>query len=269
MRTPQWFEKNEQYTDASALAEGLHEETLALVRVYADDSKSQSGWGRKAFARNYGRGRFAPKRALRPFEEHGTPFGVLMRSLPMVCVDIDGKNGGIQASSMLRLPPTLAERSKSGNGYHLFYRVLDAWHEEFGFDMYPDFNGLLPGVDIRATGIVYHHEHQRWNSEEVADAPEALIRLMQQRVRSNEAERARRASPLSGDDLAIAQERTLVRLAKPIKAGMRNQTLFGIGCDLQLYNVQDWENVLMGRAIQLGLDDSEAAEVVRHVKKYA
>ena len=270
MTTKQWFETNEQYTIEDALGERQWPRSLALVRVNEDNQKTQLGWGRESFARNHARNRFAPRRALAAFLQHRTPFGIVMRSLPMVCVDLDGKNGGIQACRMLRLPPTLAERSKSGNGYHLFYRVPEAtWHEKYGYEEFPDFNGLLPGVDIRSTGIIYHWPRQRWNTEGVADLPDTLRRLMTNHKRSREISQARKVSKLDGDDLAVAQEQTLERLAKGIAEGKRNQTLFAIGCDLRLYGVDGWEEALTTRALMLGLPLREAEQIVENVKRYS
>ena len=61
------------------------------------------------------------------------------------------------------LPPTLAETSKSGDGYHLFYLVDEEWDDEKGYGLLGDRIGIEQGVDIRATGCVYHHPQQRWN----------------------------------------------------------------------------------------------------------
>lgn len=266
----QWFEENEQYRIDDALGERQWPQSLALVRVNEDDQKTQSGWGRSLFARNHERSRFAPTRVLDEFVRFGSPFGIVMRSLPMVCVDIDGKNGGIQASRILRLGPTLAERSKSGNGYHLFYRVPEAaWNPQYGYEEFSDANGILPGVDIRAVGIVYHYPQQRWNESDIAPVPNSLRRLLAQRKAEQDRERERKAVPLEGDDLAIAQEKTLERLAGKIMAGKRNQTLFAIGCDLRLYDVEDWEKLLIARGKLLGLDRAELVDIVRHVKRYS
>ena len=266
----QWYETNEQYKLDDALAERQWPKSLALVRVNTEDSKTQAGWGRTRFAKNHERSRFDPDRVIDSFVREERPFGFVMRSLPMVCVDIDGKNGGIQASRILRLTPTLAERSKSGNGYHLFYRVPEAvWNPAYGYEEFNDANGILPGVDIRAVGIVYHYPQQRWNELDIASIPNSLRRLLAERKHSQERERARKAVPLDGDDLAIAQEQTLERLAGSIPTGKRNQTLFAIGCDLRLYNVPDWPDLLIARGSQLGLPLGELKEVVRHVKRYS
>ena len=163
-------------------------------------------------------------RRIEDFLTEGRPFGFVMRSLPMLCVDIDGKNGGTLTSRIMKLPVTLAETSKSGNGYHLFYRIPEAeWNPYYGYDEFPDVNGLMPGVDIRSTGIVYHYPSQRWNSEEIAEIPPVLRRLMKQRAESREIQRERAALNMDEDSRAIAIEQTLESLARKLPAGTRNK----------------------------------------------
>src|SRR6478735_11794920 len=147
----------------------------ALVKVYADGS-TQSGWGltgkkiadtdktEPGFMERYNSDilEFAPNRALHPYNKKGDPYAYVMRSLNAVVVDIDGKNGGLQGVKQLgALPKTLAEVSKSGNGYHLWYRTNEVWDEKEGYGELPDAIGIVQGVDIRAVGCVYHYTTQR------------------------------------------------------------------------------------------------------------
>jgi len=268
--TKQWFEENEQYTIDDALGERQWPQSLSLTRVNPEDSKTQAGWGRRTFVQNYGRRRFAPDRILDAFVHEGLPFGIIMRSIPLICVDIDGKNGGIQASRILSLPETLAERSKSGNGYHLFYRVPEAvWHSQYGYDEFGDANGIIPGVDIRATGIVYHYPQQRWNQLDPVALPNTLRKLLTQRKQMQESERERKQLTLDPEDLAIAQEQALVSLAKAIPKGRRNQTLFAIGCEMYRLHMKDWRTLLIARGSQLGLEVYEVEQIIQNVKKYS
>lgn len=266
--TKQWFEKTEQYTIDDALGERAWPHTLSLVRV-GDEGKTQAGWSKEQFMKNYTKGFFKPDRILREFATEGYPFALLMRSLPMICVDIDGKNGGIQASRILSLPETLAETSKGGNGYHLFYRVPEeVWHFNYGYNEFPDANALIPGVDIRSIGVVYHHPQQRWNALDPAPLPNTVRKLLNQKKQQQAIEKERREAPLSGSDLAIAQEQVLESLARKIPSGKRNTTLYAIGCAMLTYQIKNWEDLLMARGTQLGMDQGELRSIVNHVKQY-
>ena len=92
-------------------------------------------------------------------------------------------NPGLAALGIL--PPTLAETSKSGNGYHLFYLVSeDEWDPNAGFGMFGDRIGIEQGVDFRGTGCVYHYQSQRWNDRPLAELPDRIkdrLKAAQQR----------------------------------------------------------------------------------------
>jgi hypothetical protein len=272
---PQWFERNNQYTIDDPLGERVWGQTLSLVRVdpvegEEDSIQTTSGWGRKKFMENFSQGKFNPKPILREFVDDKFPFGFIMRSVPLLCVDIDGKNGGLQSSPLLNLRPTLAERSKSGNGYHLFYRVVDAeWHELYGYDEFADANGLVPGVDIRAQGIIYHYPQQRWNNLEPAPVPSPVRRLLQQKKEMREIAKARQELVMDPDDLAIAQEQVLIRLAKPFRPGTRNNTLFAVGAEMFKYKVPKWQSLLYARGEQIGLDEREIGQIIRNIQNYS
>jgi len=248
---------------------------MGLTRVLKNkegELVTQSGWGSRAFMRNYESGRFKPDAILKAYLQYGRPFGFIMRTLPYLCVDIDGKNGGIQASSILRLTPTLAEISKSGSGFHLFYRIPEAtWDATLGYNEFADFNGILPGIDVRAVGIVYHYRQQRWNSEDIAPLPNTLRRLLEQKTAERERAETRRQEQLSLDpeDLAIVRYETIKKLERPIEAGKRNTTLFALGCELKLYQVPDWEQLLYIKGERVGLSERELSQIIRNVKRYS
>jgi len=93
----------------------------ALVRVWGD-GKTDAGWGltdkddKPAFIPLYQRKRFQASAILAGYAEKIWAFAFIMRSMRVVCIDIDGKNGGFDhAASLGILPPTLAETSKSGD----------------------------------------------------------------------------------------------------------------------------------------------------------
>src|SRR5690349_5727976 len=151
---------------------------LALVKTWPD-GRTQPGWGLQGrdggegFMPRYLRGEFNERRVVYGYEHDRWSFAFVMRSVALVCIDIDGKNGGLEHAKRLgALPPTLAETSKSGDGYHLFYSVDEEWDDDRGFARLADRIGLEQGVDIRATGCVYHYDTQRWNGRVLAPLPE-------------------------------------------------------------------------------------------------
>ena len=270
-----WYEENDQYIIEDGLGERVWPSTLSLLQVIkqGDDVVTSKGWGRNQFMENYKEGKFKPEKYLRRFE-FGRPFGFIMRSLPMVCVDIDGKNGGLSSARALNLPPTLAERSKSGNGYHLFYRVPESsWDEEYGYDEWPDFLGIVPGVDLRATGVIYHYPTQRWNSLPIASLSRGVERLMTARLKSRESylqrkeEQSKALESMDEMDLILLQSDLLEKLKAPMQPGDRNRRLYSWGCEAYGI-VKDWELSLVWRGQQVGLDIDELASIVKNVVKY-
>lgn len=266
----QWFERNEQYTNAEGLPQGLRVFEPALVRVY-DEGKTQPGWGLKEFMGNYRRGVFHHGRPLHFFRKYDAPFAILMRARPLICVDIDGKNGGIQMAQVLDLPETLAETSKSGNGYHLYYQLPETvWHETRGYDEIPDLIGLVPGVDIKGTGVVYHYPQQRWNDMHLTTIPLPLLKLIQRVTTVKFESRLTREGTLTMDEeeLAILHDRLQEELATPIPAGRRNNALYAIGARLASAGYPAWDTALYDRGLELGLEVREIRNIVQNINKY-
>ena len=189
----------------------------------------------------------------------------------MVCIDIDGKNGGIEHARRLGvLPPTLAETSKSGNGYHLFYLVDDEWGGE-GFAAFSDHIGIEQGVDIRSVGCVFHHQQQRWNWRPPVPLPNHLKELMLARKQRHEHQQTRITKVIeSGDEMEtiMLHDELVSDLAKPVPQGKRNTTLFAIGQKMKAAGVPDWETKIEDRATQLGLDSAEVDQLVRNITRY-
>lgn len=250
----------------------------ALVRVW-EDGKTDVGWGlndkdgKPAFMPLYKRHRFQARPILVGYAQKKWAFAFVMRSMKLVCIDIDGKNGGQQHAGKLgMLPLTLAETSKSGDGHHLFYATTeDEWDSITGFAEFGDRIGIEQGVDIRAVGCVYHYSSQRWNGRHVAELPLHLKdRLLKHRqaavakadaiVKTLEAE-----DPL---EVVVMHDQLMADLKKPIPQGRRNNTLFAIGQQLKLAQVPNWETLLNDRALQVGLDKDEASKLVANVRKY-
>jgi len=244
----------------------------AVVKAY-QDGKTDPGWGQDKFMPRYEKGLFAPSRLATASSMGRPPFAFIMRSLRLVCIDIDGKNGGFDNVGKLgMLPYTLGERSKSSNGYHLFYKTSeDAWDGELGFAEFKDRIGIQQGVDFRATGCVYHWPNQRWNHHPIAELPQHLKDMLRQKYQAAEASVSVIMKTLATEDqeeIAIMHDNLIEDLARPIPAGRRNNTLFAIGSQLMLADVPGWETLLNDRALQVGLDSDEVAKLIRNVTKY-
>ena len=282
--TENWWETDTYEVEALIAPQMIADETLwgpqgpALVRAYENGS-TQSGWGltppkdsEDGFMERYLRGEFLPRRTEYGYDKGSHAAAFVLRSSRLMCVDIDGKNGGLEhAGSLGALPLTLSETSKSGNGYHLFYAVPEDWDEKEGFGLLNDAVGIVTGVDIRAVGCVYHYPSQRWNTREIAEIPDWFLDKLLER-------KARRAvfsaqimnlNTLDETEILIMQAELLDELAKPIPSGKRNTTLFAIGHKLKAAGVENWEGHLTSRANDLGLSTDEADRIVQNVGRYA
>ena len=272
-----WW-KQDEYTSSATLSEALTAPELwgpngpALVTTYAD-GKTQPGWGANNFMENYNKRKFVARFSLRAFTKFGTPFAFIMRSARMVCIDIDGKNGGTAHDILLgvELPPTVAETSKSGNGYHLFYQVDDSWDPEWGFAKFRDFIGIQEGIDFRGTGCVYHHASQKWNHREIATLPTKFGERLIQKDETLAAQRLAIQANLQSEDketVLIMQSSLLDDLRKPIPAGRRNNTLFAIGSQLFAAGVPNWTDHIGDKAAEVGLDDEEIEKLIANIQRY-
>lgn len=238
-----WYENDMEFSEVTPWGilrpeSGPH--GPAVVRVY--DEKTQPGWGRERFMRNYVRNFFAISKI-----PEGQPYALVMRSLRLATVDIDGKNDGYKEAAKLDLPPTLAEKSKSGNGHHLLYRIPDTWDATDGFAAQPDCIGMWPGIDIKATGVVYHHLHQKWNTREIVDLPADVLDML---VKRNQRTALLRVTPtqaaeLTDEDLKFKRDMLLIELSKHRTDG-RDTSLWRIGASL----------------LNLGVDEAYMAEKI-------
>ena len=251
---------------------------VALVKAWPS-GVTDKGWGlqpppgsKDGFYPRYSRGEFNSRRVLYGYRNGKWNFAIVMRSVRLVCIDIDGKNGGLEHAKRLgMLPHTLAETSKSGDGYHLFYLTEEEWDPEKGYGLLNDRIGIEQGVDVRATGCVYHYPQQRWNGRGPVLLPDHLKTLLQQRDQKITATNARIAKVLADDDpmeVLMMHDQILSDLAKPIDVGKRNNTLFAIGSQMQAAQVPDWEEKLSDRATQVGLDPDEIDKLVANIDRY-
>lgn len=266
----QWFEDNTQYMNDIPVPLQFHIETLSLIRVYPN-GKTQPGWGAKEFVDSLIRNAFAPARAIKFYLKYKQPFAFVMRSLPVICVDIDGKNGGIKTAQILKLAPTLAERSRSLNGYHLFYKVYPSiWNTLRGYDEFPDITGLIPGVDIKGTGAVFHYPNQRWNDLDMALLPASLEKLL---TSARDVKRHSRMSEgtknLNQDDLVIIHDELLQQLESRFTPGTRNNKLFAIGAQMYAAGYPSWDIALYDRGVEIGLDLTEITDMITNIEKYS
>jgi hypothetical protein len=254
---------------------------VALVRAWKDGT-TDPGWGlwrpgaggeTTGFMWKYEHLVFRAAPIANGFSQGRWNFAFVMRALRLVCIDIDGKNGGLSHAGRLgMLPLTLAETSKSGDGYHLFYATSeDEWDPVTGFSLFHDRISLEQGVDLRATGCVYHHPQQRWNGREIVELPAHL----KTRLTAHSQAAAARTSTITKtvmtqdpEEVLLMHDALLDDLKKPIPAGRRNNTLFAIGVQLRLALVPDWDQLLFVRALDVGLDHEEARKLVSNVERY-
>jgi hypothetical protein len=196
-----------------------------------------------------------------------------MRSTRLVCVDIDGKNGGLEHAKRLgMLPPTTAETSKSGDGFHLFYLVDEEWDDRLGYATLGDRIGIEQGVDFRSTGCVYHHKNQRWNRRDPAILPKHIFDLVKSRAEKIAATNARITTVLANNDsmeVLMMHDEILDKLKRPIDAGKRNNTLFAIGSEMMAAGIGDWEVRISDRANEVGLDLAETNKLLANIQRYA
>lgn len=277
MKIPEpWWTQLDTYDDDSATAELEKDESLwgpegaALVRL-RESGQTSPNWGEQSFMASYLKKEFHPRKTLFGYERGAWAYAWVLRSGNLVCIDIDGKNGGLESTGRLGwLPVTLAERSKSGNGFHLFYRTDDSWNSKEGFASYRDHIGLVPGIDIRGTGCVYHYPQQRWNREKLAKLPGHLAWMLRQKaigVRLS-TENIRKRMELEPDEVAILHDELLAELKQPLPIGRRNNSLFAIGSQMKLAEVENWEELLRKRAQEVALTDQEIEKLLRNITRY-
>ena len=278
---PWW--RTDDYTKDEAVPQVFNDlagpQGLALVKAWPD-GRTDQGWGlqgpktdpENGFMPRYMKGEFNARRALYGYERDKWAFAIIMRSVLLLCIDIDGKNGGLEHAKRLgQLPVTLAETSKSGNGFHLFYLVEDEWDETVGFGAYNDHIGIEQGVDIRSVGCVYHHKQQRWNYRAPTPLPSHLHDLLQARRQRQEHNAQRITKVLAtGDDMEVLmmQDELVTDLKKPIAQGKRNTTLFAIGQKMKQAGTPDWQTLIADRATEVGLDSDEADQLVQNITRY-
>lgn len=244
---------------------------VAVVRAWPN-GKTDAGWGEDKFMSHYNRNLFDKSRKLPGYDAEQHAIAYVMRSINVVCIDIDGKNGGFDGVKELGpLPKTMAETSKSGNGYHLFYKTELEWDEQSGFDGIKDRIGVAPGVDLRGTGCVYHYPSQRWNYRPLVKFPDYLADRLKRReqqvtARVDVIKKIRATGEI--EEVLVMQNDLKMELEKPIPAGRRNNTLFAIGSQMFIAGVPDWAEALSARAEQVGLDQDEIDKLVGNVQKY-
>lgn len=256
-------------------------EGIALVRAWPD-GRTDADWGLNpgkradgsvglGFLKAYAQGNFNARRVLYGYDRDKWAFAIVMRSVKLVCIDIDGKNGGLEHVKKLgALPRTLAETSKSGDGYHLFYEIDDEWDTALGFGLLNDRIGIEQGVDIRGTGCVYHHKQQRWNGRRPVKLPEHLYETLRRREQKVAATQARIATTLATEDaleIAMLQDELEAELKRPMPAGSRNNKLFAIGSSMAKAGVQDWGDKLRERGLQVGLDEDELDKLIANISR--
>jgi hypothetical protein len=272
MKTPWWL--SELYSKSSLLPPVPIEALAgphgpAYVQVYPNDSTAP-GWGEELFMPKYIKRAFSSRRAEVVYTRNDTPFALVMRSMSMVCIDIDGKNDGFQSAAGLILPPTLAETSKSGNGFHLFYTVDDTWDPQLGFAKVRDKIGFMQGIDLRGTGCVFHYPQQQWNTRQPVPLPAHMHDKLNERPSLEKSIQAIQVVLDSDDpvEVAIMQDNVASRLTAPIPQGRRNNTLFAIGAEMNRAQIVGWEKQVYERALDVGLAQDEVEKLIRNIRNY-
>ena len=136
--------------------------------------------------------------------------------------------------------------------------------------MIPDQIGITQGVDIRGVGCVYHYNTQRWNGRDITALPEWLEERLREKQKRREASQSamQKISTLDEMEKLMAHAELMDDLARPIPAGKRNTTLFAIGAQLMQAGVEDWEQAILARGDEVGLDEAEALKIVENIGKY-
>lgn len=241
------------------------------------DGRTGAGWGlqgadgKPGFMEKYRHLEFAPRRVLYGVDRGAHDWAWIMRGTSLVCLDIDGKNGGLQGIFELDpLPETCAETSKSGNGFHLFYQTDDIWDPVVGFGKFADRIGVVQGVDFRGTGCVYHYPTQRWNGRAIAPLPDHVADLLLKKQAAKQYNKSviRKTLELDEMEILMMHHELIEELKKPIPSGRRNNTLYAIGTDMVEAQIDGWEDLIADRAAQLGLDDLEIDKLIANIKKY-
>lgn len=265
-----WYQDNDQYTLTGLPIAELNKfagpNEIALVKVWGE--KTQPGWGFERFMRNYTRNFFGEHKI-----EDGEPFAIVMRSLRLLVIDIDGKNDGYKEAAKLDLPVTLAETSKSGNGHHLFYSYPDEWHELEGYGQQPDRVGMWPGIDVKSTGVVYHHPHQCFNHEGIVALPDSVWDKLVQR---NERDAQLRVTPeqakeMTDEDLKFKRDVLLIELSK-MRTDGRDTSLWRIGASLLNLGVDEtyMAEKILAAGLKWGVDeDIINGKIIPNIINYA
>ena len=265
----EWYEDPQQYSwdnPDTAFEHYTGPNGVAVVKVYGE--KTQPGWGHERFMRNYTRNFFGEHKI-----QAGDPFAIVMRSLRLLVIDIDGKNNGYAEARQLDLPPTLAETSKSGNGHHLFYSYPDEWDEVEGYAAQPDRVGMWPGIDVKSTGVVYHHPHQLWNDKPIVELPHSVWdRLLQRNERDTQLRvTPEQAAEMTDDDLKFRRDVLLIELSQPRTDG-RDTSLWRIGASLLNLGVDEtyMAEKILAAGLRWGVDEDVInGKIIPNIINYA
>lgn len=277
----QWWE-TDKYTVETPIPTEFEQyagpKGIATVRTFSD-GRTAPGWGLvpardgTSFMDNYRANKFNTQIAKVGWLSNRWQFAFVMRSMALVCIDIDGKNGGFEnVGGLGMLPPTLAETSKSGDGYHLFYSTpWDVWNDMAGFAWMKDRIGIKPGVDIRAVGCVYHYWPQRWNTRPV-EVLTPYLRSTWEQQKKNAVTDVQDILDLldsgSEDEVLVFRASLMEDLKKDIPEGKRNTTLYAIGVQMLSAGITGWETLITNRGLDLGLDQDEMDKLITNVRRY-
>lgn len=187
-------------------------------------------------------------------------WGLIMESTGLCCIDIDDHSGqrmGFKSISHFDMPPTLAKRSRSGKGRHLYY-----WLPK---NLKPaDYIGILPEVDFKGKGITFFVKDMTLhNGLPPVYLPDGFARLVQSTQKKTE-EKTKA--------MFVDAKNGLQRMDcpsgcyEPIPPGTRNDTLNAWGFGLMCNDWPNWDQHVVHRGKLSGMPDFEIETIVRSIR---
>ena len=262
-----WFETHDQYTHPP---ESMIDPNWPIIPLSSQGKPCEK----------YGDGKWREpqfKPSIDPGLLKRFQYALHMMDTPLLCVDIDRHNNdGVATLADWRerfsaaLPPTLATRSKSGRGYHLFYLKPDDLHRDvIGLSTRP---GARPrestGIDIRAWGLVAFctRETERTivattNGLTPVECPVWLAYLIRQNTPPPS-----RPAPSNTTGISPFRSGCPRDCASPVTEGQRNNEIHRWGFGLS-FSYVDWADHIRHRGRISGLDDREIERMITSIKQ--
>lgn len=257
-----WFEDDSQYThDPSSMISPDWPVIPLSNRGKPIVQYGGGKWGEDRF-----RPRTAPELLERPL------FALCMAGTGLMCLDIDRhQSDGVATLADWReefhvgMPPTLATRSKSGTGYHLFYLKPETVRRDvIGLRIREGESGAS-GLDVRATGLVSFCTRDGQgmiatphNGLPVAPCPRWLELVLTAKSRPEYI-----PAPFIGELRGCPG-----KCGQAIAEGQRNDTLFRWGLGLS-NSYDNWAEHVTHRGRASHLPEPEIRRIITSIAGYA